>query len=479
MAHGNSPRHARKPKKARAKKPARAASSPDGEREERPPRGRFAKAEPARARAATPSARSSAKTKPGRVPMSPSGGAQRLQKLLASAGFGSRREVEQFIVEERVTVNGKTASLGDKADPLLDDIRVDGERLKRERPSYWLVNKPRGVLTTVRDTEGRRTVMDLLPRKVERLFPVGRLDLDTSGLLLMTNDGDLAHALLHPSMGNEREYRVNVKGQLDARAIGRLERGVSLEEGRTARSQVEDVRYDPDSHTTSLSLTLIEGKKRQIRRSLLVLGFPVRRLVRVRMGPLRIGRLPVGEARPLRSEERRALLEHVRRLRAGEPVAAPARSSSGRDDLAAPPRKSGARRTAKRPARKPSGTGSPPTGPRAGNSTARGARPSGPKATTARGPRPSGPKTTTARFPRPSGPKSTTSRQGRGRPTGPRKSAARKKSAARRSSGPARKPARKKAARKKSGATRRPSRGPARKGPGAGPSGRSGPRGRR
>ena len=151
--------------------------------------------------------------------MSPSGGAQRLQKLLASAGFGSRREVEQFLVEERVTVNGKTASLGDKADPLLDDIRVDGERLKRERPSYWLVNKPRGVLTTVRDTEGRRTVMDLLPRKVERLFPVGRLDLDTSGLLLMTNDGDLAHALLHPSMGNEREYRVNVKGQLDARAV--------------------------------------------------------------------------------------------------------------------------------------------------------------------------------------------------------------------------------------------------------------------
>lgn len=398
--------------------------------------------------------------------MSPSGGAQRLQKLLASAGFGSRREVEQFLVEERVTVNGKTASLGDKADPLLDDIRVDGERLKRERPSYWLVNKPRGVLTTVRDTEGRRTVMDLLPRKVERLFPVGRLDLDTSGLLLMTNDGDLAHALLHPSMGNEREYRVNVKGQLDARAIGRLERGVSLEEGRTARSQVEDVRYDPDSHTTSLSLTLIEGKKRQIRRSLLVLGFPVRRLVRVRMGPLRIGRLPVGEARPLRSEERRALLEHVRRLRAGEPVAAPARSSSGRDDLAAPPRKSGARRTANRRARKPSGTGSPPTGPRAGNSTARGARPSGPKATTARGPRPSGPK-------------STTSREGGGRPTGPRKSAARKKSAAGRSSGPARKPSRKKAARKKSGATRRPSRGPARKGPAPGPSGRSGPRGRR
>jgi len=514
MAHGNSPRHARKPKKARAKKPARAASSQDDESEERPPRGRFAKAEPARAKPATAPSKPRSKPKPGRVPMSPSGGAQRLQKLLASAGFGSRREVEQFLVEERVTANGKTASLGDKADPLLDDIRVDGERLKRERPAYWIVNKPRGVLTTVRDNEGRRTVMDLLPRKVERLFPVGRLDLDTSGLLLMTNDGDLAHALLHPSMGNEREYRVNVKGQLDAKAIGRLERGVSLEEGRTARAQVEDVRYDADSHTTSMSLTLVEGKKRQIRRSLLVLGFPVRRLVRVRMGPLRIGRLPVGEARPLRSEERRALLEHVRRLRAGEPVAAPARSSSGRDDLAAPPRKSGARR----PARKSGGTGSSPSGPRAGKSTdrgtppsgprstkTRGARPSGPSSTSGRGGRPSGPSSTSGRGGRPSGPsstsgrggrpsgprsapsrggppsgpKATTSREGRATPAGPRKSAARKKSAARRPSGPSRKPARKKAARKKSGATRRPSRGPARKGPGSGPSGRSGPRGRR
>jgi 23S rRNA pseudouridine2605 synthase len=147
----------------------------------------------------------------------------------------------------------------------------------------------------------------------------------------MTNDGDTAHALLHPSLGNEREYRVNVKGQLDARAIKRLERGVTLDEGRTSPARVSDVRFDPDSGTSSLTLTLSEGKKRQIRRSLLVLGFPVRRLVRVRMGPLRIGRLAVGEARPLRSEEKRALLEHVRRLRAGEaPEATSTRSDSAR-----------------------------------------------------------------------------------------------------------------------------------------------------
>ncbi len=457
MAHGNSPRHARKPKKASAKKPARA----------KPPRGEDPAERPAPGRYAKSSARV-AKKKPGTVPMSPSGGAQRLQKLLAAAGFGSRREVEQFLVEERVTVNGKTAGLGDKADPLLDDVRVDGERLKRERPAYWIVNKPRGVLTTVRDNEGRRTVMDLLPRKVERLFPVGRLDLDTSGLLLMTNDGDLAHALLHPSLGNEREYRVNVKGQLDAKAIGRLERGVTLEEGKTAKARVEDVRYDPDSQTTSLSLTLVEGKKRQIRRSLLVLGFPVRRLVRVRMGPLRIGRLPVGEARPLRSEERRALLEHVRRLRAGEPVAPPARSSSGREDLAAPPRSRGPRRPAKRPAKKASARPSPPSGPRASDARPRRSPPTGPRAATSAS-RPSPP----------SGPKATAER-GRSGPSGPRKQAARKKSAARRPGGRtgAKKAARKKSPRKKAGAAHRPSKGAARKDRGPKPGRRPGPRGR-
>ncbi|MCR9097935.1 MAG: pseudouridine synthase [bacterium] len=510
MSHGSSPRHARKPKKARAKKPARSAASRDDTPDGRPPRGRYSKTMPERASdkpsrkaSATPAPKPSAargrksSASGGRSAKPSDAGAQRLQKLLAAAGFGSRRDVEQFLVEERVTVNGRVASLGDKADPLVDEIRVDGERLARDKPAYWIVNKPRGVITTVRDNEGRRTVMNLLPPKVGRLFPVGRLDLETSGLLLMTNDGDVAHALLHPSLGNEREYRVNVKGELDAKAIGRLERGVSLDEGKTARAQVEDVRYDPDSHTTSLSLTLVEGKKRQIRRSLLVLGFPVRRLVRVRMGPLRIGRLPVGESRALRPEERRALLEHVRRLRAGEPVAAAARSGSGRDDLAAPPRKSGARRPAKK---KAGARRSPPSGPRAAKSDGRRSPPSGPKATsspTRRSP-PSGPKATSssvrrsppsspkamtsaARRSPPSGPRAQAARGERAGPAGPRKKAARKKSAAARPSArrAPKKAARKKAARKKAGATRRPSKGAARKRPGTKPRGRPGPRGRR
>jgi 23S rRNA pseudouridine2605 synthase len=241
----------------------------------------------------------------------------RLQKLLAGAGFGSRRDVEQFIIDQRVTVNGRTVSVGDRADPAVDDIRLDGERLLREKPSYWILNKPRGVVTTVRDDEGRKTVISLLPKNIGRLFPVGRLDRETSGLVLMTNDGDTAHALLHPSLGNEREYRVSVKGHIDAKAVGRLEKGVSLEDGRTSPGRVSNVRFDPDTGNSSFSLILMEGRKRQIRRSLLVLSFPVRRLVRVRMGPLRLGRLAVGQARPLRSEERRSLLAHAAKLREG------------------------------------------------------------------------------------------------------------------------------------------------------------------
>jgi 23S rRNA pseudouridine2605 synthase len=234
---------------------------------------------------------------------------------LAAAGFGSRRETEQFLVDERVTVNRRIARLGDSADPRVDEIRVDGERLARERPAYWILNKPRGVVTTMRDEAGRKTVVDFLPRGVGRIYPVGRLDKETSGLLLLTNDGDTAHALLHPSLGNEREYKVNIKGLIDEKAIGRLEKGIVLEEGRTSPGRVRQVRLDPEAGTSSFLLTLGEGRKRQIRRSLLMLGYPVRRLVRVRMGPLRLGRLAVGEARPLRPDERRALLDHAATLR--------------------------------------------------------------------------------------------------------------------------------------------------------------------
>ena len=302
MAHGKSPKHTRKARK----KPASASGGASKKRTAKKKAGASI---------------------PHELPTASLGRAVRVQKLLAAAGFGSRRDVEQFIVDQRVTVNGRLTTLGDSADPSVDDIRLDGERLLREKPSYWILNKPRGVVTTVRDDEGRKTVIDLLPQKIERLFPVGRLDRETSGLLLMTNDGDTAHVLLHPSLGNEREYRVNVKGRIDAKAVGRLEKGVPLEDGRTAPGRVSAVRFDPDSGNSSFSLVLMEGRKRQIRRSLLILGFPVRRLVRVRMGPLRLGRLPIGQARPLRAEERRALLAHAAKLREG---GKPSKKGAGR-----------------------------------------------------------------------------------------------------------------------------------------------------
>ena len=309
MPHGDSPRHVRK---AKPKAPARPAK-------------------------ATPPAAKTSRTQKAEQPaklarrLESAGEPVRLQRLLAGAGFGSRREVEGLVSEGRVTVNGEIAQLGDRARPGTDDIRLDGERVLSDRPVYWIVNKPRGVVTTVRDDSGRRTVLDLVPRKLGRVFPVGRLDVETTGLLLLTNDGETAYAMLHPSLGNEREYRVSVKGAIDAKAIARLEKGVNLEEGRTAPGRVGDVRIDPKAGTSTFSLTLIEGRNRQIRRSLLILGFPVRRLVRERIGPLRLGGLAVGEARPLDPQERTMLLAHVAGLKSAEP--APRRLTSPRPKL--------------------------------------------------------------------------------------------------------------------------------------------------
>ena len=364
MAHGKSPKHTRKAKTDRAGSSSRGSGSAKGSsRSEVGTKGRPS-AQPRKPRkpsgqaASRASAGENAGRSQGKRPAA-FDASVRLQKLLAGAGFGSRREVEQYLVDERVTVNGKVATLGDRANPSIDDIRFDGERVMRERPAYWVLNKPRGLVTTVRDDEGRRTVMDLLPEKIGRLFPVGRLDKETTGLLLMTNDGDAAYALLHPSMGNEREYRVNVKGQIDAKAIARLERGVQLEDGRTSPAAVSQVSYDAENGTSHLSLTLGEGRKRQIRRSLLVLGFPVRRLVRVRMGPLRLGRLPVGEARPLRSEEKRALLQHVAWLKGETDSPPPVTAKATRAPSPAPSRASSRAPTRTRTSKQPPETAGP------------------------------------------------------------------------------------------------------------------------
>jgi pseudouridine synthase len=206
-------------------------------------------------------------------------------------------------------VNGRIAELGDSADPERDVIEVDGTPVHPEPLAYWVVHKPRGVLTTVRDPFGRPTVVELLPESSERLFPVGRLDLDTEGLVLLTNDGRLAHALLHPSHQIEREYRVTARGRVAAKRLRQLAQGIALEDGVTAPARVGRPSYDAATGTTSFALTLIEGRKRQIRRALRALGHPVVGLLRVRMGPLRLGGLAPGAARRIDARERCALME--------------------------------------------------------------------------------------------------------------------------------------------------------------------------
>lgn len=246
----------------------------------------------------------------------------RLQKILAAAGLGSRRGTEDLLRAGRVRVNGKVAQLGDSADPDVDDVRCDGKPVLAARTTFWMLNKPRDVVTTRRDPEGRRTVLDLLPREARRgglrLFPVGRLDRATEGLVLLTNDGEVAHALLHPSRGSEREYLVSVRGTPSRETLQRLERGVRLEDGMTAPARVGGIRSDARARTTSFRLTLIEGRKRQIRRVMEALGHPVTALVRIRMGPLKLGRLARGAARPLTPKERRLLLAHARRRGAAD-----------------------------------------------------------------------------------------------------------------------------------------------------------------
>ncbi|MGE0042719.1 MAG: pseudouridine synthase [Vicinamibacterales bacterium] len=230
----------------------------------------------------------------------------RLQKILSTAGVASRRASEQLILEGRVTVNGETVrELGAKAEPGKDDIRVDGRRVKAApRTRYILLHKPKGFVTTRSDPEGRRTVLDLL-KNVGYVYPVGRLDYDTEGLLLLTSDGDLAAALLHPRHEVPRIYEAIVKGVPDDAAMERLSRGVHLDGRRTGGADVtrgSTVGKGRDQ-TTKLILTLREGRNRQVRRMCAAVGHPVRRLVRVRMGPIALGDLRPGEWRELMPQE--------------------------------------------------------------------------------------------------------------------------------------------------------------------------------
>jgi 23S rRNA pseudouridine2605 synthase len=231
---------------------------------------------------------------------------ERLQKVLASTGYGSRRVCEDLIAAGRVTVNGELAVLGRRVDPDHDRIEVDGAPIG-VRPGlvYYLVNKPAGVVTTSSDTHGRRTVVDLVPAS-PRVFSVGRLDADTEGLLLMTNDGDLANRIAHPSHGVEKEYLAEVAGgRVAAGGLRRLREGIDLDDGRTAPAQVSQ----PDPGV--LRITIHEGRNRQVRRMCEAIGHPVRRLVRTRIGPLTDRHLRPGSWRELTVDEWRSLAAAV------------------------------------------------------------------------------------------------------------------------------------------------------------------------
>jgi 23S rRNA pseudouridine2605 synthase len=225
----------------------------------------------------------------------------RLQKVLAQAGIGSRRTCEELIERRRVRVNGEVAVLGRRVDPATDVIEVDGAQIG-VRPGlvHYLLNKPSGVITTASDTHGRRTVLDLVPSE-PRVFPVGRLDGETEGLLLLTNDGDLAHRLTHPSFGVDKEYLVEVDGDPHRGVVRRLREGVELDDGMTAPAKVA-VLGD-----RLLRITIHEGRNRQVRRMCEAVGTPVVRLVRTRIGPLVDRTLAPGEWRPLTQDEVRAL----------------------------------------------------------------------------------------------------------------------------------------------------------------------------
>ena len=226
-----------------------------------------------------------------------------MQKILSKAGIASRREAEEMMIEGRVTVNGKVVNiLGFKADPSVDHIKVDGRRITFFEPKVTLLlNKPKGYLSTVKDPKGRPTVMDLLKKVKWRIYPVGRLDFDAEGLLLLTNDGDLAYHLSHPGFSIPRTYFVKVKGVPDEKKLIRLKRGVMLEDGKAMAVSSYVLRQRENN--SWIQVTVTEGRNRLVKRMFAAIGHPVLKLKRVQFGPIPLGDLPVGQFRYLTPEE--------------------------------------------------------------------------------------------------------------------------------------------------------------------------------
>ncbi|HOT90362.1 MAG TPA: pseudouridine synthase [Anaerolineae bacterium] len=270
--------------------------------------------------------------------------AERLQKILANAGYGSRRACEKMIEEGRVTVDGRIAQLGDKADPTTQRITLDGVPIRHPQAhTYIVVHKPRGYISTTDDPQGRRTVMDLIPLP-QRLYPVGRLDADSEGLVLLTDDGELTERLTHPRYGHPRVYRVLVEGEPAAETLERWRRGITLD-GKPARFNQVQIEY-PERGQTWLRVTVHEGRKHLVRRIVAALGHPAQRLIRVALGSLQLGDLGVGKWRYLREGEIAALRKeagldgatskasspsHKRQARSGAGITTPRKPTAKRD----------------------------------------------------------------------------------------------------------------------------------------------------
>lgn len=234
---------------------------------------------------------------------------ERLAKYLAHCGIASRRKAEEYIKDGQVSVNGKIVeSPATNIDPVKDHIKVGNKLLQPKTRKYFILNKPKNIITTKADSFGRKTILDLLPPKHHDLHPVGRLDKDTTGLLLMTNDGPLTNALTHPRYHAEKRYRVTIKGKISLDDVIKIKKGIWLAEGKTKPAKARIMRST--RQFTIVDVSIREGKNRQIRRMISSIGYRVKDLERISIGPIRLGRLPLGEWRALSGTEINKLKEY-------------------------------------------------------------------------------------------------------------------------------------------------------------------------
>ncbi|ANA82003.1 pseudouridine synthase [Paenibacillus vortex V453] len=243
---------------------------------------------------------------------------ERLQKIMAQAGVASRRKCEELILEGKVQVNGETVTeLGTKADPAQDMITVSGKPIKHEKKVYVMLNKPKGVITSASDPEGRKIVSDYLKGIKERVYPIGRLDYDTEGLLLLTNDGEFANLLSHPKYHVPKTYLATVKGVPHGTELDKLRQGIMLEDGMTSPAEVEYKDVDPDNKQSVISITIHEGRNRQVRRMFEAISHPVLRLKRISYGDLLLQNLKRGLYRHLTADEINQLMQMAKAAKPG------------------------------------------------------------------------------------------------------------------------------------------------------------------